>query len=276
MSIDNLNNGLLNGLAGSFGTPKVSVPPLSYDPLEDRKRRVIAFSDFWGSLGDFGSSATAVINDATTYNFEDRDKELMAGGAYLQSASVATVNLGIRRGPTAGVAYGTASLARPFILESRYHNNGDTSNATNNFTVYFGLDNQLGTFPTQSNFNGSGVWFEYNHAVNSGNWQVKTALFDASFGYVNDTVNTSFPYTEGKLRLEKDVFGYDEGLIKAFINGNLVAEFPIRSNRQIMAYISEARWIFRKTATSGATSRLVIDYMYYEMTLPKEVSGIPK
>lgn len=282
MPIDNLNAGLLNGISGSYGTPKVTVSPYPVNLLQNRKRKAIAFSDFWGSYGDFRTANSLPCNDLTTLSVDILDKESLAGGVWLASSSVATVSIGILKGTSAG-AYGGASMIRPFIFEISY-NNSDTSNATNNYTVYVSLDNQLGTYPTHSNFNGSGIWFEYNHAVNNGKWQVKASLFDAAYNYVNETYNTNFDFniTQSdknyfrKLRFEKTIFGDTTGVVRAYIDDIVVAEIPVSPDRFIYSGHAEARVILRKTASSGVTNRLIVDYMYYEMTLPNEISGIPK
>lgn len=282
MPIDNLNVGLLNGISGSYGTPKVTVSPYPDDLLKNRKRKAIAFSDFWGSYGDFRTANNLPCNDLTTLSQDVLDKESLAGGVWLASSSVSTVSIGILKGTSAG-SYGGASIIRPFIFETSY-NNIDTSSATNNFVVYVGLDNQLGTFPTHSNFNGSGIWFEYNHAVNNGKWQVKASLFDANWNYVNETYNTNFDFNIvssdknyfRKLKLEKTNYGDTSGVVRAYIDNVLVTEIPISPNRFIYTGHAEARVIFRQTVSNGITKRLVLDYMYYEMTLPNEISETPK
>lgn len=282
MPIDNLNNGLLNGMAGSYGTPKVTVPALNNTDITDRKRIAVAFSDFWGTLGDFSSSATITCNPVTVYTVDFRDKESSCTGtASMALSSNTTLAMGIRKNADAG-SVGAASQYRPYHLEIGYSDSSSTGNVTNNFTIYFGIDNQLGTFPTQSNFNGTGVWFEYNYAVNSGRWQVKAALFTSAFGFVDITVNTNIPFVIGsdskttvrRLKIVKDRYG-DEGTIKAFIDDTLVATFHLDRENSIYQYHSEARTILRKTAGNGATDRFYVDYMYYAVEIPKQVSDIP-
>ena len=282
MPIDNLNNGLLNGMAGSYGTPKVIVPALQNTAITDRKRLAVAFSDFWGSLGDFSSSGTIVFNPVNIYSVDYRDKESTSTGiASMALSSNAVLAMGIRKGTDAG-AIGNGSLIRPFHFEISYTDSSSTGNASNNYTIYVGIDNQIGNFPTQSNFNGSGVWFEYNYAVNSGNWQVKASLFTSAFGFVNLTFNTNVPISisiSGKnlarrLKLIKNAYG-DEGTIQAFIDDVLVATIYLDRENNIYQSHAEVRVILRKTASTGVTDRFYVDYMYYAVELPKQISDLP-
>ena len=189
----------------------------------------------------------------------------------MSSASTGTFALGIRKGTTVGVNAGGASMIRPFVFETMYEMLTE-SNTSNTFFMYFGVDNELTTHPQQSNFNGSGVWFEYTHTVNSGNWQFRAALFDSTFAFIDVTINTSFSAFNAsnarKLRIEKDVYGEANGVYRGYIDDRLVGEIPVNLNQYIYpATLCEARAIMRKTTASGATNRIKFDYLHYETDL---------
>jgi hypothetical protein len=270
MPVQNLNNGLLNGVAGSYGTPTGLDPVYPNIANLDRTRKAVTFCDFFGGLGDFSCSVTPLFNDITTNLYETKTNNVGAGGLWLNANSVTTIGLGIRKGSTVG-SQGGASLIRPFVFETSYEML-NASTATNNYVMYFGLDNQLTTNPQENNFNGSAVWFEYNHAVNSGNWQFKASLFDASFNFAQTTINTSFSASTSslfdkyrrKLKIEKQIFGDKAGVFRGYIDDILIGEISVTENQQIFpANVGEARVVIRKTASTN-NSRISFDYLYYE------------
>ena len=164
MSIINLNNGLFNGIGGSYGMPSGKNPVYPNINNLDRTKKAYTFCDFFGNLGDFSISSTTGLfyGDVTFLQSETLQDPIGAGVLTLSSSATGTTQLGIRRSINAG-ALGNCTIVRPFVWETSYYAD-DPSDATNNYTIYFGLDQQTGTFPSGSSFNGGGVWFEYNHA----------------------------------------------------------------------------------------------------------------
>jgi len=271
MPVQNLNNGLLNGVAGSYGSPTGLNPVYPNIAYLDRRKKAVTFCDFFGNLGDFSASFTPLFNDITLNYSETRTNNLGAGGLWMASASNGTFALGIRKGTTAGTNSGGASMVRPFVFETLYEMLSE-SNTSNTFFMYFGVDNQLTTHPQQSNFNGSGVWFEYTHTVNGGNWQFRAALWDSTFAFIDVTINTPFSAYNNerprKLRIEKDVFGEANGVYRGYIDDRLVGEIPVNLNQFIYPVsLCEARAIMRKTTSSGAVNRIKFDYLLYETDL---------
>jgi len=271
MPVQNLNNGLLNGVAGSYGTPTGLAPVYPNIAYLDRRKKAVTFCDFFGNLCDFSTSFTPVYNDITLNYSETRTNNLGAGGLWMAGSSNATFALGIRKGTTAGTNAGGASMVRPFVFETLYEMLTE-SNTSNTFFMYFGVDNELTTHPQANNFNGSGVWFEYTHTVNGGNWQFRAALWDSTFAFIDVTINTSFSaFNNGnarKLRIEKDVFGEANGVYRGYIDDRLVGEIPVNLNQFVYPVsLCEARAIMRKTTSSGAVNRIKFDYLLYETDL---------
>lgn len=275
MSIINLNNGLFNGIGGSYGMPSGKDPIYPNVGNLDRTKKAYTYSDFFGGLGDFNISSTANLffGDLTFLMSEWTNDAIGAGVATLSSSATGTTQLGIRRSVNGG-SIGNCSMMRPFVWETSYYAD-DASDATNNYTIYFGLDQQAGTFPSASSFNGGGVWFEYNHAVNSGKWQVKSCLIDPSYNFVSDTINTNVNFVRSfspyftKLKIIKEGFGWDAGVYKAYIDNVLVAVIPLSKERTLVTnQICEARFIFRRTAGT-TTRRIRLDYLHYEVEVPR-------
>jgi len=268
MPVQNLNNGLLNGIGGSYGTPTGLNPVYPNISHLDYTKKAVTFCDFFGSLGDFSASFTPQFNDITTSTFDSRTVAPGTGGVWIQTASYpATLSLGIRRGTSAG-SQGGASFVRPFVFETVYEMLAE-STSTNTFVMYFGIDNQIGTYPTHSNFNGCGVWFEYTNSVNSGNWQLKASLFDANYNFINVTIDTPFSaynsQAQRKLRIEKDIWGSMHGVYRGYIDNILIGQIPLSIGQFVdPAIIGEARVIMRKTTGTGATNRVKLDYLLYE------------
>jgi hypothetical protein len=275
MSIINLNNGLFNGIGGSYGMPSGKDPVYPNINNLDRTKKAYTFCDFFGDLGDFNISSTTGLfyGDVSFLQSETLQDPIGAGVLTLSNSATGTTQLGIRRSTNSG-SLGNCSMVRPFVWETSYYAD-DPSDATNNYTIYFGLDQQTGVFPSGSSFNGGGIWFEYNHAVNSGKWQVKTCLIDPSFNFVSDTINTNnnfiktpSPYFT-KLRIEKEGFGWNAGQFKAYIDNVLVATIPLSIERTLVAnQICEARFIFRRTAGT-TTRRIRLDYLHYEVEVSR-------
>ena len=249
--------------SSSSGGTQVGVT--SSGQLFDRDTWAFSDCDFHGGPGPFGTILGAsggdviyYVDSPATHYFTDSAK--YTGLANLRTSAVGSyVALGCATpSATYSVAVGAFTMGPTFEFRTRILSDAyNLSDATNNFTIYVGVDEQAALYPTLNPNNGEAAWFEYNHASNSGNW---TANYCGYFGRTA-SVGTTFAYGDSRMSIIKGMSGATAYHFMR-INGVTVAGYcadPLGYNQGQ----GNARIVVRRTATAAGNPfrRTFVDYL---------------
>jgi hypothetical protein len=130
------------------------------------------------------------------------------------------------------------------------------SNATNNFTTYFGLTNlttsTLNLISTAQN----NVLFNYNHSINSGSWTGRTTS-----GGTSTDILSNIPVTAGQWYKLKAVIDLTAQNVEFFIDGVSIGT----SSSNIP--LTDMKFVFGIQKAAGTAARTTsIDYIYWNMS----------
>jgi len=251
--------------SSSSGGTQVGVT--SSGQLFDVKSWAFSYCDFHGGPGPFGAVLGASGGDVVYYVDSPSAHLFSNYQKYTGVASLRTTAVGsyIALGcVTTSASYTTAvgpfSMGLTFEFRTRISTDyGNDSTATNNFTIYAGVDEQAALYPTFNTNNGAACWFEYNHASNSGNW---TANLCEYFGRTA-SVGTTFAYTnsDNKFDIIRGISGAT-GHFFMYINGVNVAGFSFDQGLLGQGQ-GNARIVVRRTASAAGnpTRRTFVDYL---------------
>jgi hypothetical protein len=251
--------------SSSSGGTQVGVT--SSGQLFDVKSWAFSYCDFYGGPGPFGAVLGASGGDVVYYVDSPSAHLFSNYQKYTGVASLRTTAVGsyIALGcVTTSASYTTAvgpfSMGLTFEFRTRISTDyGNDSTATNNFTIYAGVDEQAALYPTFNTNNGAACWFEYNHASNSGNW---TANLCEYFGRTA-SVGTTFAYTntDNKFDIIRGISGAT-GHFFMYINGVTVAGFSFDQGLLGQGQ-GNARIVVRRTvsAAGNPTRRTFVDYL---------------
>jgi len=250
--------------SSSSGGTQVGVT--SSGQLFDVKSWAFSYCDFHGGPGPFGTVLGASGGDVVYYvdspgSHIFTNYQKYTGVASLRTgASGSYVALGcVTPSASYSTAVGPFSMGLTFEFRTRISTDyGNDSTATNNFTIYAGVDEQSALYPTFNTSNGAACWFEYNHASNSGNW---TANLCEYFGRTA-SVGTTFAYTnaDNKFDIIRGMSG-GTGHFFMYINGVTVAGFSFDQGLLGQGQ-GNARIVVRRTASAASvTRRTFVDYL---------------
>ena len=250
--------------SSSGGGTQVGVT--SSGQLFDVDTWAFSYCDFHGGPGPFGTVLGACGGDVVYYvdspgaHLFSNYQKYTGVASLITGASGSYVALGcVTPSASYSTAVGPFSMGLTFEFRTRISTDyGNDSTATNNFTIYAGVDEQVALYPTFNTNNGAAVWFEYNHASNSGNW---TANLCEYFGRTA-SVGTTFAYTntDNKFDIIRGMSG-GVGHFFMYINGVNVAGFSF-SQGLLGQGQGNARIVVRRTAAvSSVTRRTFVDYL---------------
>lgn len=144
-----------------------------------------------------------------------------------------------------------------FEIRARVEN---ISDATNAFTVYYGLMDSIGSSSILTSASGdpnNGVYFKYTHANNSGRWQGVTRTSTGTLQTVNSTVTV----TANQWYRLKAVCNATGTQVDFYIDDVLIG-----SNTTNLPTNKPVKFVFKLEKSAGTTARTTsIDYIGWRM-----------